>query len=660
MQEDQLRSSRNLYAGLAMGGAAAVRGMGRVIGKAAKFGFEMRFVKEISKATREEQEKLSKQAMQLGQRTIFFAKDVAEGMRFMAMAGMGYKEVAGNISAAVQLAAAANLSIAGRGGAADIMTNVMKAYKIEAKDSAYISDILAEAATSANLNVFEMGEALKYAGSTAMDLNITLQESAAMAMTLANAGMQGSMAGVAMENSMRYLARTVSNFASGTQIRALEAAGLTGDDFQDANGNLNTMVENIAVLKRALTGMGNVQKQAILQTLFGVRGKRAGSLLMRNYEEFVTHLSRFEGAHGRAMEISKGMMDTLEGSILRVRAVFQHLGIFFTQGLQPVLRPLLWMVETLVKAMQWLFKTPILGQFLATGLAAFVTLKTIAFAYKAVVLSIRIAQLRTGGSAMVMAGQTVGAYNAMSGAAMRYGRVAGASSMMGMGGFGMMRRGMKGGGYGFSKAAFRGTGGYFVKTAGGGRQAFKTAAKARAFAAAQGGARFGGRGMMFGLSRIAAGTGARAGLAMGLGRLVGVLGGPLGLALSFVIPGLIGVLVKTLGKNRESIEDNSKALHRQRIDNIAREQQFSRMSHAVKFFDLIDPSFRLSGITQAGVTTMGGSDSSNRMGAQIIDNRGEQQIVLNINLDGETMFSQQLEDFFNKKENYANNLISVP
>jgi TP901 family phage tail tape measure protein len=566
-----------MYVGMAMAGGMAIRKMGRVVGSAAKFGFEMEFVKQISKSTDDQMVKMSEQAMDLGQKTIFFAKDVAEGMRFMAMAGMGYKEVTGNIGAAVDLAAAANLSIAGRGGSADIMTNIMKAFKKDASESAYIADILAEAATSANTNVFELGEALKYAGSTAMDLAIPLEEASAMAMTLANAGMQGSMAGVAMENSMRYLARSISEFASGTQKKALAQAGLSSKDFQDANGDLNSMVENIGVLRTALAGMGNVQKQAILQTLFGVRGKRAGSLLIRNYTEFLGHLGRFQDAHGRASEISSGMMDTLEGSFLRLKAVWTHLGIFFTKGIEPILRPLASMLEGIVKAMQWLFKIPVLGNFLATGIASFIVIKTVAFAYKAVVTGLRAAHLMARASAIEMAGATTTGYNTMTAAAGRYTRaaaVANATNRAGMSqmvGAGMVK------GLALNKAGriINAKTGRFVATSAASSLAAGTARMAGNKIVAQGATR------------------------MMLGRLLGVFGGPVGFALSFVLPGLIGAAVSAIKSSKDSTDKNTRSMEEATRAQIRAQMQYTRVGHMIQFQDLQTPK------PIVGTTTIG-------------------------------------------------------
>ena len=143
MQEENLRYQRNVGTGVAMMGGAALLGLTRAVKESAKFGYEMTFVKAITSATTREMEALSKQGMKLGADTMFKAQDVAEGMRFMAMAGMTSDQVSKNIEGAVNLAGATKSLLGGKGGAADIMTNVMKQFSIDFKNTQAVADVLA-------------------------------------------------------------------------------------------------------------------------------------------------------------------------------------------------------------------------------------------------------------------------------------------------------------------------------------------------------------------------------------------------------------------------------------------------------------------------------------------------------------------------------------
>lgn len=662
MQEDQLRYQRNLNMGLAFGGAMAIRGMGRQIKKAADYAYEMEFVKSITAAVDTEQQKLMKTAETLAGKTMFFPQDIAEGMRFMAMAGMDAEQVLANITGAVNLAGATMTTLGSKGGAADIMTNVMKQFGVDFKYTVDVADRLAYGVTRANTNLFDLGEALKYSGATAMDLNVSLEESIAMVMALGNAGMQGSMAGVAMENSMRYMARAFSSFGSGPSQKALAEIGLTVQDVTDQAGNLLTMTEvmtkmGYAIDKHFGTGM-NLEKQGVLQSIFGVRGKRAGSLFLRNLKEFQRFSSdvatQSAGHSGRIME---DMMSTLKGEFLKLGSEFKSMWIAFTTAISPTLIFITKILRVITKAMSFISKVPFLGETLAMGISGFIVLKTIGFAYKAIAAGIRLLHLQAGASAVTMGAQGAAAYNAMTAAAARYGGVSRAA-MMGI----PFTRGM--GRYGYHPTGLFGKGGYGVRGKGGGMMMFGSAGKAAAAARKTYGIRaMGAKGMM-NLGRIAAGTGGRAALAGGVARLVGLFGGPLGMALAFGIPALIGVttkVVSTIRENKSATEANSKAL-KANSDSMRGGAEISRMQHAIRFFDSTYPILKLMGTTGMGVSrnvTDRAINLSDELKNLIQSGAGMQPMIVNVNLDGETIFSEQINNQLQKQSDYQERNIGL-
>lgn len=625
-QEENLRHQRNLYAGIALAGAAAIRGMARMVGEASKFGYEMEFVKSITSASNAEAAKLGALGMKLGQDTMFFAQDVAEGMRFMAMAGMSAQEVNKNIQGAVNLAGATKSLLGGKGGAADIMTNVMKQFKIDFAHTTDIADILSYAVTRSNTNLFDLGEALKYAGSTSMDLNISLQESTAMVMALGNAGMQGSMAGVAMENSMRYMTRAFSSFGSGTSLKALAVLGLGVSDVTDQAGNLLSMTEVMKKFGNTIAEVqGNVERQALLQAVFGVRGKRAASLFLRNLQEF----DRFTGeistkSGGHSARIMTDMMNTLQGQILRTGSAWKNMWIKFTQAVEPTVKWILNGFERLFTLFQKIAGTPVLGPMLTHGITGFIIIRTVASAFRAVQAGIRLLTLQTTGAMTSMASTTVAGYNAMTGAATRY-SIAQKAGMMG-----------------YNPRAFRGTGGYFVNVTGGGYKQFKSASTAAKFARGSGFSRFGAAGATaagMGLLRSGAGRGAGALFA----RAIGFLGGPLGIALSFGLPMAIGALTSIIRKNKSSTEENTSALNK-RNENIK-----GGMRYGGEFVpnDIIGTRIlALQGMYNpiVNANAVGSGFNSAVMEAlnKLVDKAQSGDLI--INLDGETIFKSPIDN----------------
>ena len=596
-QQQRQMQQRNMYAGLAIGGVMALRGMGRMVKKAAEYSYEMEFVKSITNATGQEQEKLSSIAKSLGRETMFFPQAIAEGMRFMAMAGMSAQQVEKNIQGAVNLAGATKSQLGGVGGAADIMTNVMKQFKIGFEYTNDVADRLAYGTTRANMNLFQLGEALKYAGATAMDLNMSLDETIAMSMALGNAGLQGSMAGVAMENAMRYMSRAVTEFGSGPSKKAIAMLGMQTSDFLDQKGDLLSMTQIIQNMGKALEGAyqggGNAEKQAILQSIFGVRGKRAGSLLIRNlkeFEQFTNDVSKLSGGH--ALNIMGDMMDTLQGQLFRLGSAWEAMWVSFTERIGPTIIFLLKGITKAFTFLEKLFNMKVLGGAIATGIAGFLTLSTVVFAYKTLSYGLKAVHTGIQMSALAMSGSTVAGYNAMTGAAITYSAAARAAAVASV--RGMTTRGV----VGVTK-----TGALYRRVAGAKGTAGKVlgAGLAARYASRYGAKVAGGRAA---LGLVTKGAGAVAGgvlLKQGLGKLLGLLGGPWGFALAFGLPAVIGILTNVLGKNSQKVAENSKALHEDRLKKLTDSNQYGRMEHAMTFMDLAAPAVQVLGSTHVGM-----------------------------------------------------------
>ena len=165
-QQENLRYTRNLATGMAAIGVAGIRGIGQAVKKSAALNYELQFIQSITDATIEQQKQMADLSKDLAESTMFYAQDVAEGMRFMGMAGMDATGVLENIKAATYLAGSTMHEIGGKGGTADIVTNVMRAFNIGANQSMATVDKLTTAVTKSNTNIFDLGEALKYSAST--------------------------------------------------------------------------------------------------------------------------------------------------------------------------------------------------------------------------------------------------------------------------------------------------------------------------------------------------------------------------------------------------------------------------------------------------------------------------------------------------------------
>ena len=121
----------------------------------AEYEQSMANVQAVSSATVEEFEALDNIAREMGRTTVFTARESAQALSFMSMAGMEAHESVAALPHVLNLAAAGQLEL---GSAADIVTNVMAGYGIATEDLGMAVDVLTKGFTSANTDLGQLGE----------------------------------------------------------------------------------------------------------------------------------------------------------------------------------------------------------------------------------------------------------------------------------------------------------------------------------------------------------------------------------------------------------------------------------------------------------------------------------------------------------------------
>lgn len=369
--------NRMATAGMAIGSAAAY-GIGEAVLQGAKFIDTMTFVKAITKDTGTDFSLLSQRAKTLGKDTMFTSQDIGSAMQYMAMAGQGTTEIFNNITAAADLANATMSELGGKGGAADIMTNIMKMFMIDSTEanSTRVSDVLTRAVTRSNTNLYDLGEAIKYAGTTTTNLGATLEQTAAAIGVLGDAGIQGSMAGTALANAYRYLSKSIGdpNFKGG---KALAELGLSKSDFIDAKGQLIDLGLALQKIANASRGLGELDQYNLLVNILGVRGERAGSTMIRAFQNYTNLLDELNNnSQGAAASVREQRMASLAGAIETVQSTWENLTTSFAESLGPTLTPWLRGIGKILEGVQAIFDSPI-GPFVSALVTGTVVLGTI-------------------------------------------------------------------------------------------------------------------------------------------------------------------------------------------------------------------------------------------------------------------------------------------
>ncbi|MBY8831912.1 phage tail tape measure protein [Bacillus licheniformis] len=314
-------------ASLAVGGAV-VAGIGASVKTAADFEAAMSNVKAISGATGQEFEDLKNIASKMGAETKFTAVEAAEGLQFLAMAGFSVKEQVGSLPAVLNLASASNESL---GRSADIVSNIMTGFGIKAEESGHAVDVLVKAMTTANTDLGQLGDAMKYVAPVANGLGYSIEDTAAAVAKMSDAGIQGSMAGTALRATLLHLSNPVGQTAKAVKKYNLE--------LEDANGNLKSLPELIGYISKNLEGMSDAQKTATAAQLVGTEAASGFVTLLGVGEKGLRDYSNaLKNAGGTADRVAKTQMDNLKGSFEKFKSALDGLGIKIGNEFLPTFR----------------------------------------------------------------------------------------------------------------------------------------------------------------------------------------------------------------------------------------------------------------------------------------------------------------------------------
>ena len=334
-------------------------GITNTVLQGAEFIDTMTTVSAITGSTREQLQMLSETAQSLGLETMFGSKDIASGMKYLAMAGNTVEQVNDMIKGAAYVANATGMELGGKGGAADLITNVMKTFKIVGDGaSELVGDQLTKATLSANISMTDLAESIKYSAADMVMLKKELPEVAAMIGTLGNAGIQGSMAGTSLGNMARYLIKAFNPKTDAYSF--LQRMGLSQQDFVDAQGDLIDFGDIMEKISKGVENLPSIDRGKAIGAIFGVRGQRAANAIMNDLEGYRNLLDQIQNnSAGFAKDIVDKRMNTLAGSIDRVSSAWENLKVAFTEQIGPALMPILNTISQIIEAVRGFVTTPV-------------------------------------------------------------------------------------------------------------------------------------------------------------------------------------------------------------------------------------------------------------------------------------------------------------
>ena len=317
-------------AGIAMALKEIADAFMECVGIAADFEEAMSTVEALSQANAQEMAALTAEAKDLGATTKFTAKESADAMGYMAMAGWDATDMLQGMDGVLQLAAASGEDLA---MVSDIVTDSLSAFGLTAKDTAHFSDVLAAAATNSNTNVAIMGETFKMSASVAGALGYSIEDVAVAMGLMANSGVKGSIAGTALRNTFNGL---------------LEGVTLTGAAFGEyeycavkADGTMKDFGATIDELRGYFEQMTEAERVANAQAIAGQRGYN-GLLAILNATDadYVSLTNSINNCTGAAQRMADVKLDNLNGQLTLMDSAWDALRVTIGEQFNPELREL--------------------------------------------------------------------------------------------------------------------------------------------------------------------------------------------------------------------------------------------------------------------------------------------------------------------------------
>lgn len=306
--------------------------------KIMQFDDSMSRVQALTQATTDEFEAMRKQAKELGATTAWSASQAADGMGFLAQAGFEANDILQAMPSILATASAGQLELA---RTADIVSNVLSGFQIDVSETSRVADVLAKAQASANVNIEQLGESLKFAAPIAKEAGQSLEEMTAFIAKMGDAGVQGSMAGTSLRSALLRLST-----GAGEAGVAIEKLNL---QVTDENGNMRSLTDIVRQLEKRFEKMTQQQKLSYLEALFGKNAMTGMAAAMSvGSDELEKYTLELMNSKGAAQEMAAIMEDNLGGAFRNLKSALESFLLAIGEPQKERLQKLaLWLADLL-------------------------------------------------------------------------------------------------------------------------------------------------------------------------------------------------------------------------------------------------------------------------------------------------------------------------
>jgi len=300
---------------------------------------QMARVKALTGATGAVFQDMTDIVRELGRTTQYTTAQAAEGMAYLAMAGLKARDAIDVLPVVLDLATAAQMDL---GLTADIVTDIGLAFGYTGRATQKVADILAMTATNSNTTVEKMGTSFKYLASVANTAKYPLEDMATALALLAQVGIKANTAGTNLREA-------IINMVTPAKRRKIE--DILGVRIADARGEFRPFFDIVDDLERSLNRFSGTKQVELMSQIFGKRGGNAmlsligqGRAARREKQDVIWDND------GATKQMADTMRDSLWGSWKAFVSAIQDTQIGFGEAMVKPIRVILDSITDVIRA----------------------------------------------------------------------------------------------------------------------------------------------------------------------------------------------------------------------------------------------------------------------------------------------------------------------
>lgn len=298
------------------------------------FEASMSEVQAVTGATGKELQQLERAARDAGATTNKSARDAADALKYMGLAGWDVTDSQKALMPMLKLSSAGNMEL---GRTSDLVTDSMSALGLGIDDLDGYLDVLAQTSRNSNTDIDALGEAFVVVGGRLNLLKVPTHEAAVALGILGDNGIKGSEAG-------RGLNAVLTNLTAptGQAKKALDELNISAFD---SNGEFIGLEETFQLVKDATAGMTQEQQNMYYSMIAGKEhGKTFNALLGSLGEGWDSLAADVADAEGALEQMYDTMTNNTKGSIDNLKSALEELGLTIWDNLKPSID---WLVDKL-------------------------------------------------------------------------------------------------------------------------------------------------------------------------------------------------------------------------------------------------------------------------------------------------------------------------